>query len=108
MAEASLLFQQAALKVAINFETFIAFQHEELSLRKVRKKLGHKEQKSHMLVMQKVVERVCSELDPIEKFASRKWKLDELCDMLGGELYRAKLVQLEEEYTRASVSRACG
>jgi len=41
-------------------------------------------------------------LDPTEKFASRKRKLDELHDVLGEELYQAKVTQLREEYMKAS------
>jgi hypothetical protein len=90
MAEASLLSQQAALKEASNFEALIAFQHEELSLYKDERNLGFEERKTQTLMMQKMVERMCPELDPTEKFASKKCKLDELCDVLGEELYRQR------------------
>jgi hypothetical protein len=102
MAEASLLSQQAALKEASNFEALIAFQHEELSLCKDEKNLGFEERKMQTLMMQKMVERMCPESDPTEKFASRKRKLDELRDVLGEELYQAKVTQLREEYMKAS------
>jgi hypothetical protein len=102
MAEASLLSQQAALKEASNFEALIAFQHEELSLRKDERNLGFEERKTQTLLMQKMVDRMCPELDPTEKFASRKRKLDELRDVLGEELYQAKVTQLREEYMKAS------
>ena len=102
MAEASLLSQQAALKEASNFEALIAFQHEELSLRKDERNLGFEERKTQTLLMQKMVDRLCPELDPTEKFASRKRKLDELRDVLGEELYQAKVTQLREEYMKAS------
>jgi hypothetical protein len=64
--------------------------------------LGFEERKTHMLMMQKMVERMCPELDPTEKFAGRKHKLDELRDVLGEELYQVKLAQLREEYMKAS------
>jgi hypothetical protein len=102
MAEASLLSQQATLKEASNFEAIIAFQHEELSLHKDERSLGFEERKTHMLMMKKMVERMCPELDPTEKFAGRKHKLDELRDVLGEELYQVKLAQLREEYMKAS------
>jgi hypothetical protein len=102
MAEASLLSQQAALKEACNFEALIAFQHEELSLRKDERNLGFEERKMHTLMMQKMVERMCPELDPTEKFAGGKRKLDELRNVFGEELYQVKLTQLREEYMKAS------
>jgi hypothetical protein len=90
IAEASLLSQQAALKEASNFEALFAFQHEELSLCKDERNLGFEERKTQTLMMQKMVERMCPELGPTEKFASKKCKLDELCDVLGEELYRQR------------------
>ena len=102
MAEASLLSQQTALKEASNIEALIAFQQEKLPLCKDKRNLGFEEKKMQMLMMQKIVERLCPELDPTEKNASRKRKLDELCDVLGEELYQAKLSQLREEYMKAS------
>jgi hypothetical protein len=53
-------------------------------------------------MMQKMVERMYPELDLTEKFASRKRKLDELHEGLGEELYQAKLIQLKDEYMKAS------
>jgi hypothetical protein len=82
MVEASLLSQQAALKEASNFEALITFQHEELSLHKDERNLGFQERKTHILMMQKMVERMCPELDSTEKFAGRKRKLDELRNVL--------------------------
>jgi hypothetical protein len=55
-----------------------------------------------MLMMQKMVERMCPKLDPTEKFASRKEKLDELHEVLGEEFYQAKLIQRKDEYMRVS------
>jgi hypothetical protein len=53
-------------------------------------------------MMQKMVERMCPKLDPTEKFASRKEKLDELHEVLGEEFYQAKLIQRKDEYMRVS------
>jgi hypothetical protein len=45
-------------------------------------------------MVQKMVEKLCPMEDPIERFALRKGKLDELCDILGQDLKQAKLLQL--------------
>jgi hypothetical protein len=91
------------MKEASNFEALIAFQHEELSLYKDEKKLRSVEKRGHTMMMQKMVERLCPKVDPAEKNAYRKQELDELCDMHGEVLYQAKLLQLKEEYMKASV-----
>jgi hypothetical protein len=100
MAEASLLSQKAAMKEATNFEALISLQQEELSLYKesgkqelLEKQLGYKEQKTPTLMTQKIVEKLCLEDDPTERFASRKQKLDDLCEVLGEDMYQAKLHQ---------------
>jgi hypothetical protein len=109
MAEASLLSQKAALKEANNFEALIALQKEELSLRQetarsnsLEKQMGYEERKSTSLVLQKIVDKLCPDQDPTDRFASRKRKLDELRDVLGDELYQTKLQQLKEEFLKAS------
>jgi len=110
MAEASLLSQKAALKEANNFEALIALQKEELSLRQetvrsnsLEKQMGYEERKSTSLVLQKIVEKLCPDQDPTDRrFASRKRNLDELRDVLGDELYQAKLQQLKKEFLKAS------
>ncbi len=102
MAHASLFSQQAALKEAGNFEAQIALQKEELSLQKDNEKQMYEEQKSTRLVLQKIVERLCLDADPMDHFACRKRKLEELHDMLGEELYELKLQQLKEEFMKAA------
>ena len=83
MAHASLFSQQAALKEAGNFEALIAPQKEELSLRKDNEKQMYEEWKSTRLVLQKIVERLWPDANPMDRFASRKRKLEELHDVLG-------------------------
>jgi hypothetical protein len=53
-------------------------------------------------MLQKIVEKLCHDQDPTDRFASRKRKLDELRDVLGDEIYQAKLQQLKEEFLKAS------
>jgi hypothetical protein len=109
MAEASLLSQKAALKEAANFEALIALQKDELMLRqevemsnRLEKQMGYEERKSTSLVLQRIVEKLCPDEDPTEKFATRKRKLDELWDVLGEDIYQAKLQQLKDEFLKAS------
>jgi hypothetical protein len=89
---------------ATNFEALISFQQEELLLGKesakqelLEKQLGYDGQKSHTLMMQKIVEKLCPDDDPTERFASKKQKMDEPCEVLGKEIYQAKLLQLKED-----------
>ena len=98
MAEASLLLQKAALKEANNFEVLIALQKKDLSLRQdveknnsLEKWMGFKKRKSTSLVLQKNVEKLCPDQDPRDRLVSRKQKLEELWDVLGEEIYQAKL-----------------
>ena len=98
MAEASLLSQKAALKEANNFEVLIALQKKDLSLRQdveknnsLEKWMGFKKRKSTSLVLQKNVEKLCPDQDPRDRLVSRKQKLEELWDVLGEEIYQAKL-----------------
>ncbi len=60
------------------------------------------EWKSTSLVLQKIAEKLCPDADPMDCFASRKRKLEELCNVLGEELYELKLQQLKEEFMRAA------
>ena len=53
-------------------------------------------------MLQKIVERLCLDADPMDHFACRKRKLEELHDMLGEELYELKLQQLKEEFMKAA------
>jgi hypothetical protein len=83
-------------------------QKEELSLHQetvrsnsLEKQMGYEERKSTSLVLQKIVEKLCPDQDPTDRFASRKCKLDELRDVLGDELYQTKLQQLNEEFLKA-------
>jgi hypothetical protein len=108
MAEASLLSQKVALKEATNFEALIALHKDELLLcqevemsNRLEKQMGYEERKSTYLVLQKIVEKLCPDEDPTEKFASRKRKLDELQDVLGEEIYQAKLQQLKDDFLKA-------
>jgi hypothetical protein len=68
----------------------------------LEKQMGYEERKSTSLVLQKIVEKLCPDQDPMDRFASRKRKLDELRDVLGDELYQTKLQQLKEEFLKAS------
>jgi hypothetical protein len=52
--------------------------------------MGYEERKNNSLVLHKFVEKLCPDEDPTERLASRKWKLDELLDVLGEEIYQAK------------------
>jgi hypothetical protein len=52
------------------------------------------------LVLQNIVEKLCHEDDPTEHFVARKQKLDELHDILGNDVYDAKLKQLKDEYLK--------
>jgi hypothetical protein len=83
MAEASLLSQQAALKEAKFFEAMIQLQRDELNLRKEdakqlckdhmqEKLISFEECKHTSIVLQKIVERLCPEEDPTDRFVARK------------------------------------
>jgi hypothetical protein len=53
-------------------------------------------------VLQKIIDTLCPDADPTEKFPARKRKLDECRDTLGEELYHLKLCQLTDEFLKAS------
>jgi hypothetical protein len=104
IAEDSLLSQKAALKE--NFQTLLELQMKEMGLswaeRSKGAKLNRTKRENSAKVLQKVVERLCPEEDPTEKFASRKHKLDELHAVLGEYIYVAKLNQLKEEFLKTA------
>ncbi len=106
MAEASLLSQRAALKEAENFQSLLELQTKEMELSRAERseeaRLNRAERENSAKVLQKVVERLCPEEDPTDKFASRKRKLDELRAVLGEEIYVAKLNQLKEEFLKTA------
>jgi hypothetical protein len=83
MAEASMLSQEAALLEAKNFEAMIQLQRDELLIRKEDSKqlrderiedrrLMVEERKQINVVLQKVVEKLCPDEDPTERYAERR------------------------------------
>lgn len=62
----------------------------------------HEERKCTTMALQRIVDKLCPELDPTEKFAARKRKLDDLRDVLGDDLYESKLQQLRNEFLQAA------
>jgi hypothetical protein len=113
MAEASLLSQQAALKEASNFAEMLKLKQQEMEMKKEDAAISRKqreeemkmsslERESHTKVLAKLVERLCPEEDPTEKFMSRKRKLDDSRVFLGEELYQIKLQQLRDEFLKQS------
>jgi hypothetical protein len=106
MAEASLRSQRAALREAENFQSLLELQTKEMELSRAERseeaRLNRAERENSAKVLQKVVERLCPEEDPTDKFASRKRKLDELRAVLGEEIYVAKLNQLKEEFLKTA------
>lgn len=62
----------------------------------------HEERKCTTMALQRIVDKLCPELDPTEKFATRKRKLDDLRDVLGDDLYESKLQQLRNEFLQAA------
>jgi hypothetical protein len=62
----------------------------------------HEERKCTTMALQRIVDKLCPELDPTEKFAARKRKLDNLRDVLGDDLYESKLQQLRNEFLQAA------
>jgi hypothetical protein len=108
-----LLSQQIALKEAANFEAMILLQKEEFIHRKENEnetrqarleeqKLDFEERKNTGTLLQKIIEKLCPEEDPAERFANRKRKLDELRAVLGEEIYAARLQQLWEELLKSA------
>jgi hypothetical protein len=113
MAEASLLAQKAAMEEAKNAAEMIAFQREDLKMRAeelkaireeriTEAKASRLERKTTAKVLQKIVEKLCPEEDPTDKFTARKRKLDEARAALGEELYHMKVQQLKDEFMKTS------
>jgi hypothetical protein len=113
MAEAAVMLQEAALLEANNFRVILEMQREEMKLREARQHdeldmqkanavLQHDECKQTTVVLQKIIEMPCPELDPIERYVERKRKLDDVCGVLGEELYEAWLMLLKEEFLKSS------
>ena len=95
MAEALLLSQQAAMKEADNFAEMLKLKQQEM-------KLSSMEREYHTKALAKLVERLCPEEDPTDKFLSRKRKLDDSRAFLGEDLYQMKLQQLCDEFVKQS------
>ncbi len=107
------MLQEAALLEANNFRVILEMQREEMKLREARQHdeldmqkanavLQHDECKQTTVVLQKIIEMPCPELDPIERYVERKRNLDDVCGVLGEELYEAWLMQLKEEFLKSS------
>jgi hypothetical protein len=64
--------------------------------------LGYEERSCTTKLLQKMVERLCPQEVPAERYIARKRKLDDLRVSLGEELYDMKLEQLKDEFTKAS------
>ncbi len=113
MAEASLLSQQAAVADANNLEKMISLQAEELKMRQEEVATVREERKEELRLLslerersndmlKKKIEKLYPETDPTDKFMARKRKLDEGREVLGEELYNAKLQQLKDECMNVS------
>jgi hypothetical protein len=84
-------------------------REDALSSRKQQKeemKLSSMEREHHTKVLAKLVERLCPEEDPTDKFLSQKHKLDDSRTFWGENLYQMKLHQLHDEFVKHSVLRA--
>jgi hypothetical protein len=113
MAEASLLALKAAMEEAKNAAEISAFQREDLIMRAdelkaireeriTKAKASRLERKTTAKVLQKIVEKLCPEEDPTDKFTARKRKLEEAQAALGEELYHMKVQQLKDEFMKTS------
>jgi hypothetical protein len=111
MAEASLLALKAAMEEAKNATEISTFQREDLIMRAdelkaireeriTKAKASRLERKTTAKVLQKIVEKLCPEEDPTDKFTARKRKLEEAQAALGEELYHMKVQQLKDEFMR--------
>jgi len=70
------------LREADNFEAIIDLQREEIELRResdkqkfMEQQLIHEERKCTTVALQRIVDKLCPELDPTEKFAARKMQV---------------------------------
>jgi hypothetical protein len=90
---------------AKNFQAIVDLQCEEMKLRETRQcdelemqkadaALQHDERKQTTVVLQKIIDRLCPELDPMERYVERKRKLDEMRE--------AKLSQLNDAFLKSS------
>jgi len=113
MADAAVMSQEASLLEAKNFQAIVdlqreemklreARQHEEMEMRKTDAALQHDERKQTTVVLQKIIDKLCPELDPTERYVERKRKLDEMRVVLGEELYEARLSQLKDAFLKSS------
>jgi hypothetical protein len=113
MAEAAVISQEAALLEANNFKAILDMQREEMKLREARQRdeldmrkadavLQHDERKQTTVVLQKIIDKLCPELDLTERYVERKRNLDEVRGVLGDELYEARLRQLRDEFLKSS------
>ena len=113
MADAAVMSQEASLLEAKNFQAIVDLQREEMKLRETRQRdelemqradaaLQHDERKQTTVVLQKIIDKLCPELDPTERYVERKRKLDEMRGALGEELYEARLSQLKDAFLKSS------
>lgn len=73
-----------------------------LNLQREEAALSKEERRSTTHLLQKMIERLCPEEDPTDRFAARKRKLDEMRGIIGEELYTIKVEQLQDEFKRAA------
>ncbi len=114
MADAAVMPQEASLLEAKIFQAIVDLQREEMKLRETAQRdelemqradaaLQHDEWKqTSVMVLQKIIDKLCPELDPTERYVERKRKLDEMSGALGEELYEARLSQLQDEFLKSS------
>jgi len=60
------------------------------------------ERKTMAKVLQKIVEKLCLEKDPTDKYTARKCKLDQAWAALREALYHMKVQQLKDEFIKKS------
>jgi len=113
MVDAAVMSQEASLLEAKNIQEIVDLQREEIKLREARQReememrktdaaLQHDERKETTVVLQKIIDKLCPELDPTERYVERKRKLDEMRVVLGEELYEARLSQLKDAFLKSS------
>jgi len=90
-----------------------AFQHKDLKMRAEELKANREERiteakasrferKTMAKVLQKIVEKLCLEKDPTDKYTARKCKLDQAWAALREALYHMKVQQLKDEFIKKS------
>jgi hypothetical protein len=106
MTEASLLLQKATMLEQDIFKAMLDLQREEAALSKGQQmeelKLNVEERHSTAHLLQKMVERLCPEDDPMDRYAARKWKLNEMRGIISEELYAIKIEQLKDKFKKAA------